>query len=216
MTSIKGYVDVMLMGAAGDLDERQVHFLQIVKSNTERLSVLVNDLLDVSKIELGRVILSHDLLDVRKIASEVIGEYQRKATDEKKAVEFVLESADNLPRVEGDLERVRQIFNNLISNGYNYTPAGGQVTVRVHNMNVAVQVDVLDTGVGISPLNQNRIFERFYRGDDPLVLATAGTGLGLSITRALVEMHGGRMWFNSTGVCGEGSTFPLLCQFFSR
>jgi len=209
MTSIKGYVDIMLMGAAGDIDPRVRHFLEIVRGNTERLSVLVNDLLDVSKIESGRVTLSLRALEMRTIADDVINDITRRSREENKRMNFALDIPENLPAVRGDLERVRQILGNLVSNGYNYTPDGGQVTIRMRAGDGEVIVDICDNGIGIAPSEQKRVFERFYRGEDPLVLATAGTGLGLAITRTLVEMHGGRIWFQSNGERGEGSVFSF-------
>ena len=209
MTSIKGYVDIMLMGAAGDIDPRVRHFLEIVRGNTERLSVLVNDLLDVSKIESGHVTLSMRALDMREIAGDVIADITRRSREENKLMAFALDIPDGLPEVRGDVERVRQILGNLVSNAYNYTPEDGVVTVRMCAGQEEVVVDVCDNGIGIAPADQARLFERFYRGEDPLVLATAGTGLGLAITRSLVEMHGGRIWFTSSGERGVGSVFSF-------
>ncbi len=210
MTSIKGYVDLLLMGAAGAFNENQAHFLQIVKSNAERLNALVNDLLDVSRIEAGRVTLTPQPLNLRDVAEEVLAEALRRSQEEQKPMAFSLDAPKSLPRVLGDPERVRQILGNLVDNAYHYTPANGTIKVRIAAINGnEVQVDVEDNGVGISPQDQARIFERFYRGDHPLVLATPGTGLGLSIVRQLVEMHNGRIWVTSKGVPGEGSTFSF-------
>jgi PAS domain S-box-containing protein len=209
MTSIKGYVEIMLMGAAGTLNPQQVHFLNIVKSNTERLSVLVNDLLDVSRIEAGRVSLNFQSLDMREVAEDVIVDAQRRARDENKAMNFILDIPRGLPFAMGDVERVRQVLSSLVNNGYLYTPENGCVTVHINELDQAIQVDVEDNGIGIGEEEQNRIFERFYRGEDPLVLASAGTGLGLAIARTLIEMHKGRIWFKSSGVRGEGSTFSF-------
>jgi signal transduction histidine kinase len=122
---------------------------------------------------------------------------------------FKLEAQPDLPMVSGDVERIRQVLANLVSNGYNYSPAGSLVRVRISIENDNLRVDVIDNGIGIGAEEQARIFERFYRGEDPLVLATAGTGLGLSIARTLVTMHNGRIWFKSNGVRGEGSTFSF-------
>jgi len=209
MTSIKGYVEIMLMGAAGELTAQQRHFLEIVRSNTERLGTLVNDLLDLSRIESGRVKLNYQWLDLREIAHEVILDVQRRSREENKPMTFALQAADDLPQVMGDLERIRQVIGNLVSNGYNYTPANGTVTVVLSHQNGEIQVDVKDTGIGIAPDEQPRMFERFYRGEHPLVLATAGTGLGLAVAKTLVEMHRGRIWFTSPGIPGEGSTFSF-------
>lgn len=210
MTSIKGYVDILLMGAAGAFNENQAHFLEIIKNNAERLNILVNDLLDISRIEAGQVTLNPQLLDLREMAGDVIAELRRRSEEEKKAMEFSLSASRSLPPVMGDPERVRQIIANLVDNAYHYTPENGKVKVHIHALNgTEVQVDVKDTGVGIAQEDQERIFERFYRGENPLVLATPGTGLGLAIVRQLVEMHNGRIWMTSKGTPGEGSTFSF-------
>jgi len=101
-----------------------------------------------------------------------------------------------------------------VTNGYNYTPAGGLVTVQMRAVDQGVQVDVTDNGIGIAPKDQGRIFERFYRGEDPLVLATAGTGLGLSLSKTIIEMHHGRIWFSSQP--GNGSTFSFILPVYTQ
>jgi GAF domain-containing protein/nitrogen-specific signal transduction histidine kinase len=218
MTSIRGYVDVLLMGAAGAVNENQVHFLNIVKNNTERLNILVNDLLDVSRIESGRVTLSPQALDIREIAEDVIGDVLRRSQEENRPMALSLDAPPKLPHVYGDIERVRQVLGNLVDNAYHYTPENGTITVRIHSPNGGkeVQVDVDDNGVGIPLEDQNRVFERFYRGEHPLVLATPGTGLGLSIVKEIVEMHKGRIWMKSSGVPGDGSTFSFTLPVYER
>lgn len=211
MTSIRGYVDVLLMGAAGAVNENQAHFLNIVKNNTERLNILVNDLLDISRIESGRVTLSPQALDLREVAEDVIEDVLRRSQEENKPMALSLDAPRKLPAVYGDMERVRQILGNLVFNAYHYTPENGTITVRIQSLNGGheVQVDVKDNGVGIPLEDQERVFERFYRGEHPLVLATPGTGLGLSIVKQIVEMHKGRIWMKSSGIPGEGSTFSF-------
>jgi GAF domain-containing protein len=218
MTSIRGYVDVLLMGAAGAVNDNQAHFLNIIKNNTERLNILVNDLLDVSRIESGRVTLSPQALDLREIAEDVIGDVLRRSQEENKPMALSLDAPKKLPHVYGDAERVRQILGNLVDNAYHYTPENGTIIVHVHcpNGGKEVQVDVRDNGIGIPLEDQNRIFERFYRGEHPLVLATPGTGLGLSIVKQIVEMHKGRIWMQSTGVPGDGSTFSFTLPVYEQ
>lgn len=216
MTSIRGYVDILLMGAAGALNENQTHFLQIVKNNTERLNILVNDLLDISRIESGRVTLSPQPVNLRDIAEDVVADALRRAQEENKPITFSLEAARDLPRIYGDEERVRQMISNLVDNAYRYTPQDGKVTVHVHTLNGNdVQVDVQDTGVGVPLEDQERIFDRFFRGEDPLVLAAPGTGLGLAIVKQLVEMHSGRIWLESEGT-GKGSTFSFTLPIYKN
>ena len=209
MTSIKGYVEIMLMGATGDLSPQQRHFLEIVRSNTQRLSVLVNDLLDISRMESGRTTLNLQPVDLREVANDVVEDVQRRSREENKPMQFLFEAPDDLPQVRADLERIRQVLGNLVSNGYNYTPENGWVKVSIHSTGSEVQVDVEDNGIGIQPDEKHRVFERFYRGVDPLVLQTAGFGLGLAIARAVVGMHNGRIWFQSAGVRGKGSLFSF-------
>jgi two-component system sensor histidine kinase SenX3 len=100
-------------------------------------------------------------------------------------------------------------MGNIVDNAYNYTPTDGNILISLHRENGAVQVDVKDSGIGVSIEQQDRVFERFFRGEDPLVLATPGTGLGLPIVKQLVEMHHGKIWMNSAGIPGQGSTFSF-------
>ena len=218
MTSIRGYVDVLLMGAAGAVNENQLHFLNIIKNNTERLNILVNDLLDVSRIESGRVTLLPQALDLREVAEDVIGDVLRRSQEENKPMALSLDAPKRLPHVYGDIERVRQIIGNLVDNAYHYTPENGTITVRIHSPNGGkeVQVDVKDNGIGIPPEDHSRVFERFYRGEHPLVLQTPGTGLGLSIVKQIVEMHKGRIWMKSSGVPGDGSTFSFTLPIYEK
>ena len=209
MTAIKGYVDILIMGAAGALTENQLHFLDIVRNNIERLNILVSDLLDISRIEAGRVTLNPQSVNLREIAEDVIAEALRRSQTEGKPMALSLDAPPKMPHVMGDSDRVRQIIGNLVDNAFNYTPTNGTIRVNIHQENGEMQVDVQDNGVGIAPQDQDRVFDRFFRGEHPLVLATPGTGLGLPIVRQLVEMHNGRIWMTSTGVPGEGSTFSF-------
>ncbi|RMF48661.1 MAG: GAF domain-containing protein [Anaerolineae bacterium] len=209
MTSIKGYVDIMLMGAAGKLSDQQANFLQVVRSNTERMITLVNDLLNISQMETGRIELDIQSVDLRPILENVVAQVRAQAEEEDREMTFDLDVPADLPLVRADAERAVQIIENLVDNAYHYTPAGGHVWVSAHREGDFVQVDVRDNGIGIPPEEQPRVFERFYRGEDVLVIETAGTGLGLSIVQNLVEMHGGKIWVESEGVPGAGSTFSF-------
>jgi GAF domain-containing protein/nitrogen-specific signal transduction histidine kinase len=214
MTSIKGYVDILLMGAAGALNENQLHFLDIVRTNTERLSVLVNDLLDISRIEAGRISLSLQSVDLRDMANDVIVDISRRSHEENKSMTFTLDAPAEVPPVNGDIERVRQILSNLVDNAYHYTPENGHITIHLQPAEGAVQIDVEDNGIGVDSVDADRIFERFFRGEDPLVLATPGTGLGLAIVKQLVTMHKGRIWMTSKGIPGQGSTFSFTLPVY--
>ena len=214
MTAIKGYVDILMMGAAGAMNENQIHFLNVVRNNIDRLNTLVSDLLDISRIEAGRVTLNPQAVDLHEIAEDIVADVLRRSQTDEKPMALSLDAPKKLPPVIGDGERVRQILGNLVDNAYNYTPNNGTIRVNIHQENGEVQVDVQDNGVGIASEDQTRIFERFFRGEHPLVLATPGTGLGLPIVRQLVEMHNGRIWMSSTGVPGEGSTFSFTLPIY--
>lgn len=216
MTSIKGYVDILTMGAAGALNEKQSEFLGTVRNNIERLNILLGDLLDISNIESGRVKLTRGQVDLRQVAEEVISDILHRSQDEGKTMTLSLDAPKSLPPVAGDSERVRQIMSNLANNAFNYTPENGAIKISIRAADNEVQVDVQDNGVGVKEAEQARLFERFYRGEHPLVLAAPGTGLGLSIVRQLVEMHNGRIWMKSSGVSGEGSVFSFALPVYEN
>ncbi len=216
MTSIKGYVEILLMGAAGQLSEQQNNFLQVVKSNTERLTVLVNDLLDVSQIESGKVTLSLQPVNMDDLLDNAIADLQRRISGDAKKVVLGKKAPPNLPRSLADPDRIRRVIDNLLDNAFQYNLPDGSITVSLslNEEDGVIQVDVKDSGVGIPFEDQEQVFERFYRGESTLNLGVAGTGLGLSIVRNLVEMHGGRIWLTSSGKAGQGSTFSFTLPVY--
>lgn len=209
MTSIKGYADLMLLGAAGPVSETQSRFLNVIKSNADRLSILVNDLLDISRIESGRVKLDIRPLSIESVIEQVATSLRGRIEEKNLTLRLSLPE-EELPRVYGDRDRVIQILTNLVSNAYQYTPGGGTITVRAHVVDGMVQVDVSDTGIGIAPENQPKVFERFFRVDDPNVQEFPGTGLGLAIVKSLIEMHEGRIWLESE--VNKGTTFSFTLR----
>ncbi len=209
MTSIKGFVDLLLMDVSGELDDEQRHFLEIIRSNTFRLEILVNDLLDISHLESGKVTLSFQALDVHQLLDEMREHVEHRSHEEEKQISFQVEAPQRLPKLKGDLERVRQILANLVENSFNFTPSGGMIRMRARQVGDQIEIDVIDNGMGISLPEQERIFERFFRGEQSLLLGISGTGLGLSIVLNLVEMHEGRIWVTSDGIPGKGSTFTV-------
>ena len=210
MTSIKGYADLLMLGAAGDVSEAQQGFLNIIKNNADRLSVLVNDLLDISRIETGRMKLDIKPINLYKLVETVANNLRGRCEQEGKEVDTLAKLPMGLPLVLGDIDRITQILTNLLDNAFNYTPAGGSITVSAQ-ANAAGQwakISVTDTGIGISPEDQAKILDRFYRSDDPSVQRVSGTGLGLAIVSHLVEMHSGELTIFSEGL-GKGSTFSF-------
>jgi len=182
------------------------------------LNILVADLLDVSRLESGRVTVTQQEVDIQEVAEDVVETAQQRSVDEEKQMSFSVEFGENIPFVYADPDRLRQIMTNLVENAYHYTPENGHVTLAISTLNGGdtIQVDVHDTGVGIELEDQPQVFERFYRGEDPLVLATPGTGLGLPIVKQLVEMHHGEIWVKSPGERGQGSTFSFTLPVYKQ
>ncbi|MBN1642736.1 MAG: GAF domain-containing protein [Anaerolineae bacterium] len=203
LTSIKGYTDLVLLGAVGPVDDRQRHFLQIVQSNVDRLAALVSDLLDTTRLAAGKIRLEWKAIALLAVVHEVCDSLSEAIR--ARGLVLDVDIAPDLPAVWVDRQRVIQILTNLLSNACRYTPEGGRITVSAELSDGTVVVAVTDTGIGIAPEDQEKVFERFYRADHELVKQQPGIGLGLSIARSLVELHGGRLWLNSEP--GMGSTF---------
>jgi signal transduction histidine kinase len=154
-------------------------------------------------------------LDMRSITDEVISTLSRRMEDEGRMMKLARDIPSDISPIYGDRERILQVMDNLLANAYQYTQPGGTITIRMRKVNSFVQVDIQDTGIGIKPEEKERVFERFYRGDDPLIYATSGNGLGLSIVKKMVEMHGGRIWLESHGIPGLGSIFSFTLPIYN-
>jgi PAS domain S-box-containing protein len=211
MTSIKGFADLLLMGVAGEIPEAQKSFLSKIKTNADRLSHLVDDLLNISKIDAGER-LNLDLVDIKDILTPIMTSLQSRIEHENKQLTVELEIDPQLPPVMIDPHKLTQIMTNLIDNAFNYTYAGGKIGIKVQRQDNTLLVSVSDTGIGIPPEFRSRIWERFERYEDHvLVMDVAGTGLGLPIVKQLVEMHHGKVWFESE--TGKGTTFFVTLPF---
>jgi len=204
MTSIKGYSELLSAGAVGPITEMQANFLTTIRSNVERMSTLVSDLNDNSKIEAGRLRLDFKGVDVPEVIDETLRSSKRQLDDKKQVV--VMEIAEKLPLVWADRTRLAQILTNFVSNANKYTPESGRIILgaeRSANQWDAqgaaevVHIWVKDNGIGISLEDQKKIFEKFFRSEDQKAREAPGTGLGLNITKSLIEMMGGRVWFES-------------------
>lgn len=208
MTSIKGYADLMLMGAAGPMTDPQIRYLQVIKNNADRLHMLVNDLLDISRIETGKTGLDLRPLDIPQVIEQVVdGHLNGRIQHESRILTVQKELAPSLPLVNADHARITQVLTNLLDNALNYTPDYGQIMISARATHSYVHISIKDTGIGIAKENLDKIFDRFYRADDAEVQRVPGTGLGLAIVRSLIEMHGGRLRVESE--LGKGSTFTF-------
>lgn len=214
MTSIKGYTELLAAGAVGPINEMQANFLSTIRTNVERMSTLVSDLADVSRIEAGRLKLDFKANTLMDIVEEVIRSLRKQVEEKQQTLD--LQIPGELPAIWADRVRVLQVITNLVSNAYKYTQKGGTITVGAEacdnqwdaiGARRVIHLWVTDTGIGISPEDQKKIFQKFFRSEDPKTREAPGTGLGLNITRSLVEMQGGRIWFESE--FRKGTTFHM-------
>jgi signal transduction histidine kinase len=212
MTSIKGYTELLASGAVGQITEMQTNFLSTIKSNVERMSTLVSDLNDNSKIEAGRLRLEFKATQAADLVDEVIRTFRRQLEDKKQTLELTIPA--KLPSMWADRIRVGQVLTNLVSNAFKYTPESGSIHVGVEESQNhwdpdgaprVIHLWVKDSGIGMTPEDQQKIFQKFFRSDDPKAREAPGTGLGLNITKSLVEMQGGKIWFESE--YRHGTTF---------
>ncbi len=222
LASIIGYVDLMLDEETGPLNEEQSQYLGIIERNAERLSRLINDILDISRIEAGRIDLAMAPLNMVEIARETVVTMQPQA--QVKGIEMTVSMAEGLPPIQGDPDRIRQVLVNLLSNAIKFTPQGGQVEIsgwclaageqppppgpELATINDWLLISVADTGIGIAAEELDRIFDKFYQAGGFANRSVGGSGLGLSIVRGIVEAHGGKIWAQSAGE-NQGSTFTF-------
>ena len=213
MTSIRGYADLLAAGSVGEVNEAQADFLGTIRSNIQRMSTLVSDLADISRIEAGRLHLEFAPVSLNEVTDEVVR--STKALADEKDHHIGISLPEDLPLVWGDRNRLVQILTNLTSNAIKYTPNGGMITIRGEQTAnrwdpdgapQVVHVEVIDNGMGIKLEDQPKIFTQYFRTDEGKETAP-GTGLGLNITHYLVEMQGGKIWFESE--YGSGSTFQF-------
>ncbi|WP_129671067.1 GAF domain-containing protein [Candidatus Chloroploca sp. Khr17] len=207
LTAVKGYVDVLLLTATDSLNEDQIGFLQIIKNNTNRLRALIDDILEFSRPDSKRKLQISDI-DIPSLIKEAVQSLLLEA--EHKQMQVSLDVPDDLPLVMGDQRRISQVFFNLFSNAVKYTFEGGRIHVRAFlNPGGMLQIEVEDTGVGMTPAQLKKLFRPFYRADNPLRDITGGTGLGLAIAKQIVEQHGGEMWVPYSEP-GRGSVFSFI------
>jgi putative tryptophan/tyrosine transport system substrate-binding protein len=206
LTAIKGAVDLVLREMAGPLTEKQIHYLTRVRSNTQHLAGLINDLLDLSKIESGRIEVKSSRVSLTGLVHEVVEALRPVAVEKVIALESTIREPSILVWVDRD--KINQVLTNLIGNAIKFTPVQGRVTVSTsRNGEESVQVSVSDTGPGVPPDEREKIFAKFYQVAEVNGENSKGTGLGLAISKALVELHGGKIWVESEP--SRGSTFSF-------
>ena len=207
LTSIIGFVSFILDGKAGTINDRQRNSLARVQRQSKRLAALINDLLDISRIESGRIQMDQQPISLLDIATQRLEEIRPQA--DEKSIQLDLTAPESVPEVLGDEARMGQVFTNLIGNAIKFTPDNGEVSVKVEADGNLLHVEVIDTGPGIPPEERQKIFDKFYQLSDISTRQQGGSGLGLSITKSIVEAHGGKLWIDD-GNQGKGSNFQFV------
>jgi PAS domain S-box-containing protein len=205
LTSIKGYVDDVLTGEVGQMSEQVASSLLVVKRNADRLLDLVNELLEIRRLESGRFQLNLTLFDFREIVNHCAQE-MKPLIDEKGQI-FRMETPERPVTIRGDRTRLIQVLMNLLNNANKFTPENGNIVFRVEERGESIRIQVSDTGIGVRKEDLERIFEPFAAIEKPTYVK--GTGLGLSVTKGLVEAHRGKIWAESLGE-GKGTTFIVV------
>jgi GAF domain-containing protein len=204
LNAILGYTELMADGAYGEPSEKMLGILQRLEANGKHLLGLINDVLDLSKIEAGQLVLELSDYSIQDIAQTVRSTLEPLASDKK--LGFKVEIAPQLPSGHGDGRRLTQVLINLVGNAIKFTDAG-EVAIKAEAHNGSFHVSVRDTGPGISSADQARLFQEFQQADNAITKKKGGTGLGLAISKRIIEMHGGRIWVESQP--GQGSTFTF-------
>ena len=204
LNAILGYTELMADGAYGEPSEKMLGILKRLEANGKHLLGLINDVLDLSKIEAGQLVLELSDYCIEDIAQTVRSTLEPLAADKKLA--FKIELAPQLPPGRGDGRRLTQVLINLVGNAIKFTDAG-EVAIKAEANNGSFHVSVRDTGPGISAADQTRLFQEFQQADNAITKKKGGTGLGLAISKRIIEMHGGKIWVESQ--LGQGSTFAF-------
>ena len=204
LNAVIGFSQVLRDEMVGSVNEKQAEYLDDITSSGNHLLSLINDVLDLSKVEAGQVELEVHPFSLREALERGVVMVRERATED--GVRVALAADAEVDPVNGDERRIKQVIFNLLSNAVKFTPAGGEVDVSATRVNGEVRVSVADTGPGIAPEDRDRIFEEFQQSETG-VGQREGTGLGLALSKRFVELHGGRIWLESE--LGQGSTFTF-------
>ncbi len=205
LNSILGFTDVMLEGIDGELTENMNNDLGLIRKNGQHLLHLINDVLDMAKISAGKMNISLERFKVHDLLEEVF-QISSSLAAEKKLSLMIEADSDRETEITADRTRIRQVMLNLVSNAVKFTDTGG-VSIRTEQKDGKVRIRVSDTGLGIPKEKLDLVFQEFTQVDTSATRKVGGTGLGLPISLSLVQMHGGRLWAESSGIPGEGTTF---------
>jgi two-component system phosphate regulon sensor histidine kinase PhoR len=205
LANIKAYAETLALADMIDI-EQQKQFLNTINSEATRLARFVDDLLSVSSMELGSLSLNKQVTDLTRMLNEVLAKVRPQM--EEKHLAFEVAFPEKMPEPDLDKDKISAVLVNLLGNAVKYTPANGRVMFRVHTTDKQIEISVQDTGVGIAPDEVSKVFEKFFRSQDPRVQEQTGTGLGLALANEVVRLHGGKIEVESE--INKGSTFTVL------
>jgi signal transduction histidine kinase len=212
MTSILGYTDLLRKGIGGPVNEQQLGFLSVIRNNIERMATLISDLSDLSKAEAGSLRLEVAGVSLKPVIEEVVR--STKTYFGEKDQVFTIDLPDDLPQVSADPRRLAQVLVRLLANASRYTARAGQISLRVYHQPPVLRFIVADTGIGISPEDQDCLFSQFFRSEHAYVREQSGWGLSLSVIKVLVEHMGGSVGASST--LESGSEFWITLPVFAE
>jgi signal transduction histidine kinase len=210
LNAIIGFSEVLKDDMFGDLNAKQAEYIQDIHASGHHLLSLINDILDLAKVEAGHMELAIEKFDIPAAVENAVTLVRERASRHR--VGLTVKIDGRLNSFAGDERKFKQILLNLLSNAVKFTPEGGHVSVAAEATDEGVQVSVNDTGVGIAPENQRAIFEAFHQVNGNYATKREGTGLGLTLAKQFVEMHGGRIWLESVPAQGTTFTFTLAAQ----
>jgi PAS domain S-box-containing protein len=203
LSAIKWTLKMILDGDLGEVAEEQREFLRKTYQSNERMINLINDLLNVTRIEEGRYLYKPVLTDLISVCESVINLYKEEV--EKKDLKLSFERPKELSKVRVDIEKITLSIQNLVENAIRYNKPGGEIKITLEEKGKEIKFSIEDTGIGIPKDQQNRVFTKFFRAPNAMRIDTEGSGLGLYITKNIIEAHGGKIWFESEE--GKGTTF---------